>query len=483
VVEISGLAELRELLRDRPVDLDEMLRRLVDGAAASLRADRGTLFLIDPQSRQLVSRVAHLPELREIRLKVGEGLAGWVARTGRMLNMPRGAEDPRLASRVDLETGYKTRSVLAAPVRLPDGRLVGVLQALNKIGGDFDEADEAVITSLARQVAEVLDISSLGRQLAEPSSQPLAFRFNRIVGDSPVMHEVYERISRAARTTATVLVRGESGTGKELVARAIHDNSTRSWAPFVAVDLSALPYDLIENELFGHVRGAFTGADRDRPGKVEAAEGGTLFLDELGELPLPAQSRLLRLLQERTYFPVGANRSRKADLRFVAATHRPLEKMVQEGRFRQDLYYRLRVVEIALPPLRECGPADIDRLVDHFLHEYRQRHGRPELRLNAEARELLRRSHWPGNVRELQHCLESAVVLCPGERIDAAHLPLAAPVPLEEADHLPTLREVELAHIRRVMAAVGGNRSEAARRLGIGRNTLQRALREAGISD
>ena len=505
-MDAGWLNELEKLLAERQVDLDDVLRRIVDGVTEALRADRGTLYLVDHATNELVSRVAHLPEITEIRLRIGEGVAGWVARTGKVLRASERRPDPRMARRVDAVTGYKTESVLAVPVRglpTPDGRgpVVGVLQVLNKRGGDFDDEDAISLSSLSERVARLLFTSSLGNQLTPGQRQPLSFRFNHIVGESAAMREVYDRTARAARTDATVIVRGESGSGKELIARAIHYNSKRADAPFVKVDCAALPEQLIENELFGHERGAYTGADRAAEGKVHAAEGGTLFLDEVGELTLATQGKLLRLLQDRTFLRLGSARPENADVRFVCATHRPLEQRVADGQFRQDLYYRLRVVEVVVPPLRDRGHSDIDRLVDHFVFQFSRRYGRPGVRLAPDARAAIHVHPWPGNVRELEHAIESAVVLAPEDLIRADHLPLRSPI-----GHAPTLpvgqpaspaelgapppqgafvtgirglEEVERAYIRHVLAHCGGNRSAAARTLGIGRNTLLRKLQEA----
>jgi Nif-specific regulatory protein len=478
---------LKELVVDRQVDLDELLQLVVDEVTRRLGADRGTLYLVDHARGELVSRVAHLPEIAEIRLRLGEGVAGWVARSGRVLNMRRGAQEPRFTRRIDELTGYQTESLLAVPVAGRSGAVIAVLQLLNKRGKDFESQDERLLTTLAAQVAGLLESTSLRSQLRPGQKHPLSFRFNHIVGESAAMHEVYERTGRAARTDATVLIRGESGTGKELIARAIHCNSQRREGPFVRVDCAALPEGLIENELFGHEAGAFTGADRASDGKVHAAEGGTLFLDEVGELPASVQGKLLGLLQDRTYYRVGGTRPRKANVRFVCATHRDLEADVKAGRFRLDLYYRLRVVEIAVPPLRERGHADLDRLVDHFLFELATRHGRPEMRLTSQARAALHAHPWPGNVRELENAIEAAVVLAPGPEITAGLLRLGpeagVPASRAEADGafltpLRPLREVERAYIEHVLARCEGNRSAAARLLGIGRNTLVRKLNE-----
>ena len=250
----------------------------------------------------------------------------------------------------------------------------------------------------------------------------------------------------------------------------------------MSVNIAAIPDSLLEAEFFGVAPGAYTGADREADGKVHAAEGGTLFLDEVAELSPAVQGKLLRLLQERTYLRVGGTKERSADVRFVAATHADLEQRVAQGRFRADLYYRLRVIELTLPPLRARGAEDIDRLADHLLHAAAQRHGRQGIRLSPEARAAIHAASWPGNVRELEHALEAAAVLCAGPWIlpsDLPHVPMltgaTAPPPLGPFDVRP-LAEVERAAIEAALAACGGNRSDAARRLGIGRNTLLRKL-------
>ncbi|MEL6341726.1 MAG: sigma-54-dependent Fis family transcriptional regulator [Myxococcota bacterium] len=474
---------IRRSLREQQIDLDAVLARIVDAATRRLGADRGTLYLIDHARQEVVSRIAHLPEIREIRLKLGEGVAGQVAHSGETRCVPSEPLGASFNPLIDQQTGYHTRSLLAVAVRDEQRTILGVLQLLNKQTGLFDRADQKQLEQLGDRVGALLAESGLRSQLCGPARQPLSFRFNHIVGESAAMQRVYGRTARAARTDATVLITGESGTGKEAIARAVHFNSARRDRPFVVVDCAALPADLIENELFGHERGAYTSADRSASGRVAAAEGGTLFLDEIAELPLLTQSKILRLVQERTFTPLGANTPQAADVRFVCATHRDLSVRVSQQAFRHDLYYRLRVIQIELPPLRDRGGGDLDRLIDHFFYEFKRAHDRPELEMTVEARSAMHAHTWPGNVRELKHCVESAVVMAPGPRVTPELLPFLENAPIVastscfQAGVMP-LRELERRYVAHVLEHFDGNRSAAARALQIGRNTLLRKLNE-----
>jgi Nif-specific regulatory protein len=467
----------------RGVDLNELLVELVDRVVRKVGADRGTLYLVDGANQTLTSIVAHLPELEHIRLEVGQGIAGTVAATGEVVAVDDPAADPRHEKSFDDRTGYRTTSILALPVHDAAGETIGVMQLLNARSGSFGEEDANHALELCAQVGQVLQATSLYADLRRegPLEAPrpgLAYRFNQIIGESAAMRDVYELVEKAARTDATVLITGESGTGKELIARAVHVNGRRRDQAFVKVDCTTLPAQLMENELFGHERGAFTGADRTVPGKVEAADGGTLFIDEIGELPLPLQGKLLRLLQDREFERVGGTKTIHSDIRIVCATHRNLLEMVERGEFREDLYYRIKVVPIELPPLRARGKQDLLRLVEHFVEKFGRRH-QVEIECVTEAAlERLATHPFPGNVRELENCIESAVVLCDDARIDADDLPLT---PRNSAhgnigDPQLTLAELEKLHVHAVLDACEGNQSEAARRLGIGRNTLARKL-------
>jgi two-component system response regulator HydG len=311
----------------------------------------------------------------------------------------------------------------------------------------------------------------------------------RIVGQSGAMRRVYELINRVGESDASVLIHGETGTGKELIARGIHGKSRRKNGPFVAINCAAVPHSLLESELFGHARGAFTDAKAQRTGLFVQASGGTLFLDEIGELPIDVQPKLLRALQERKVRPVGANQEIPFDARIVAATNRNLEDEVYEKRFREDLYYRINVVKIDVPPLRERG-GDVLHLAQHFLKQFAERNGKPTLELSTTGAEKLMAYNWPGNVRELENCMEHAVALARFDQITVEDLPekirayraerfvVAANDPTE----IVTMDELERRYILRVLSLVGGNKSRAAQVLGFDRRTLYRKLERYGAA-
>jgi two-component system response regulator HydG len=315
------------------------------------------------------------------------------------------------------------------------------------------------------------------------------FGFEGIIGSSPPMQRLFEVLGQVSPTNVTVLVLGESGTGKELVARAIHTNSPRAKEPFVAVNCAALSEGLIESELFGHVRGAFTGAVSQKEGRIVYADGGTLFLDEVGDMPLATQAKLLRVLETREVTPVGGNASRKVDIRLVAATNRDLKELVQKGTFREDLLYRLQVVTIELAPLRE-RKSDLPLLLDHFLHQLAAQHGRNVRGFSPEARTLLLRYDWPGNVRELRNAVENMVLLTRGEWVAAEDVPetvrggVREPPRIDAGGRLAgrSLEEVERELIRETLELFQGNREKTARSIGIGERTLYRKIKEFGLS-
>ncbi|HEY0792545.1 MAG TPA: sigma-54 dependent transcriptional regulator [Chthoniobacterales bacterium] len=369
------------------------------------------------------------------------------------------------------------------------GSIATAVEAMRRGAYDFvtkpvniDELEIKVTRAIQSRQTEQENVQ-LRQQVQE------RYGLENLIGESPAMHAVYDTVRQVAPSRATVLILGESGTGKELVAHAIHNLSNRQKSKFVALNCAAFPPQLIESELFGHERGAFTGAVERRIGRIEQAAGGTLFLDEIGEMDASIQVKLLRALDPGVFERVGGNQTLKADVRLVAATNRDLPEMVREGKFRDDLFYRLNVVQIQIPPLRE-RKEDIPLLATSFLKEISQRDGKAFRPLSPEAMDALLRYRWPGNVRELKGAIDSGVTLAPGSQITLRDLPssvrgssLELGQPVEPKVDQMNLHHSEIRLIMRALDESGGNRTEAAKRLGISRRTLHRRLRELNLAD
>lgn len=359
------------------------------------------------------------------------------------------------------------------------GSLETAVEAFRKGAADYllkPVVPEDVLAKIERCIAHRRlwdEVRYLRREFREASTGSM------LIGKSPAIVELRELIAKVAPTDSTVLVTGESGTGKELVARMLHESSHLADGPFLAINCAALPHELMESELFGHVRGAFTGAVSDKPGLFEMAKGGTLFLDEVAELPFGLQAKLLRVLERKEFRRVGGLHPVAYSARIAAATNRKLQEEVTQGRFREDLYYRLRVVEIGIPPLRERRE-DIPLLVEHILHRLNARLKRHILRVDRGAMDVLMRAPWRGNVRELENVLERAVILAEGSiRVSDLPAEMTGKSPTGSSPDLRTaVRAFELEHIRHVLEETEGNREEAARRLGIDPSTLYRRLKD-----
>ncbi len=364
------------------------------------------------------------------------------------------------------------------------GDVTGAMEAIGH--GAYDYVSKPFnIEELRLTVARALERRRLSAE-ANTSGAPNGDRAQvaEIEGKSQRMLEVYKLVARVAPSTATVLVVGESGTGKELVARAIHNRSPRAGKPFVPVNCTALSESLLESELFGHARGAFTGAVAAKRGLFETANGGTLFLDEIGEMGPKMQAQILRVLQDGEMRPVGGTEAIRVDVRLVCATNRDLDAEVKAGRFREDLYFRINVVTVRMPPLRDRA-GDIPILVRHFINKIARREGRAEASVSPEALELLCRYGWPGNVRELENAIERAVAVAKGNVVLPSDLPVevyggAQVAPASIIEDRPTLAELERRYIALVLGECGGNKKKAAEKLGIDRRTLYRALERTG---
>jgi Nif-specific regulatory protein len=407
-----------------------------------------------------------------------------VLRTGQAEQVDDVRADPIWNPEIDSASGFRTHNLLCVPLTDAAGGRLGAFEVINRQGGAFAPRDVQTLQALAAlttaAVQSVREREALLRSNAELEGQ--ARQGARLVGQSTAIQALRGTVEGVARTTLPVLVLGESGTGKDVVARAIHYSSPRQKQPFIPVNCAAIAETLLESELFGHEKGAFTGADTTRAGKFEAASGGTLFLDEIGELSAGGQAKLLRVLEEKLVFRVGGTQPIPVDTRIVAATNRNLAEGVRAGKFREDLFYRLSVVTIELPPLR-ARREDILVLAEHFLEQFCRDAGRRPVKLSAEARKRLEQHDWPGNVRELRNLLERVAYLCPGEKVEASELAFILRPTAKDEDRYADLtlkdatEEFERDHIRRAIARAGRNMSEAAKRLGLHRPNLYRKMK------
>ena len=431
--ELALLYEITQIL-NAPGPLARNLQEILTILAQSLGMERGTITILTPETNEIQIEVAQglsAEARRRGRYKLGEGVTGRVVETGEPMVIPRVSQEPLFLNRTRSRGRVKDElSFICVPIKI-NHLTIGALSVdrrYQELNLDRDVRLLTIIASIIAQAGNNLLLIDREKEALRDENLKLKgalqarYRVGNLVGTSSRMRQVFEMISRVAPSNATILIRGESGTGKELVANAIHYNSKRADKPFIKVNLAALPETLVESELFGHEKGAFTGALSRKSGRFELAQGGTIFLDEVGDLTPTVQLKLLRVIQEREFTRLGGTATLKADVRLVTATHRDLEKLVSEGIFREDLYYRLNVFPIYLPPLRE-RKADIPLLAEHFLSRCAAEQAKPARRLSQAALDLLMQYHWPGNVRELENVIERALLVCDGDTILSAHLP------------------------------------------------------------
>ena len=435
IEDITLLYEITKALNEH-LDLKRSLYRVLDILSSSMDMVRGTITLLDPVRNEIHIEVAHgitRSAIERVRYKLGEGVTGQVIETGKAVAIPRISEEPRFLDRTASRKRQQTRQISFFCVPIKKGNQVIGALSVDKPYDDAYALDDGkrllsvIATMIASHVIKLETIRLENERLRDENRRLQGelknkYTISNIIGSSNRMREVFQMVSQVCRSNATVLIRGESGTGKELVANSIHYNSQRASTPFIKVNCASLPSNLIESELFGHEKGAFTGAIKQKMGKFEMAHRGTIFLDEIGSINLDVQANLLRILQEKEFDRVGGQRTIKVDVRVIAATNKNLEQAVDDGTFRGDLYYRLNVFPIYMPPLRE-RKTDMLLLSDYFLEKYAKENHKDIRRFSTPAIDMLMQYHWPGNVRELENCIERAVLLCEEGVIHSYHLP------------------------------------------------------------
>ncbi|HNZ18306.1 MAG TPA: nif-specific transcriptional activator NifA [Candidatus Hydrogenedentes bacterium] len=488
------------LILDRSLDLRDEVGAILRALAKHTGMVRGTLTLLNRETDEILIEEGHglsAKQRERTRYRPGEGVTGMVIQTGRPMVIPRISEEPLFLDKTGARSKMRKDEIafVCVPIKI-ENEVLGALSA-DRIYHEPVSLDEDLhlLSIIARMIAQAVQLRRKAledqQRLIDQNKrlqQELQDRFRpaNIIGNSGVMQQVYNLVAQVAKSDTTVLIRGESGVGKELVAQAIHYNSHRTAMPFIKVNCAALPESVIESELFGHEKGAFTGAIRERKGRFELADRGSIFLDEIGDLTPAMQIRLLRVLQEREFERVGSTDTIKVNVRVIAATNRELEMLMEQGTFRQDLYYRLNVFPIHLPPLRE-RKSDILDLANFFVEKYSKANGKNVRRISTPAIDMLMSYHWPGNVRELENCIERAVLLSNDDVVHGHHLPPT----LQTAEASNTvmagtlenaLDAVEREMIIEALKNARGNKAKAARDLGISERIMGLRVRKHAIS-
>jgi transcriptional regulator with GAF, ATPase, and Fis domain len=465
-------------------ELPELLESMMDSVIQIANAEKGFLILLEGNSPQVkVARNVRRENLADALERLSDSIVDKVIRTRKPVIVSDAAQDAEFKNAMSV-MNLKLSSVMCVPL-LERGNLLGVIYVGNdSIGGLFDPSHLEVLTIFASQASLILRNALLVSELKLDnkllSDKVESMRFGDLIGSAPAMQEVFRKVQKVSTTDISVLITGETGTGKELIAREVHRRSPRAKGPFITINCGAIPENLLESELFGHVRGAFTGAVANKVGKFQVADRGTLFLDEIGEMPLQLQVKLLRVLQERAVTRVGDNRAEPVDIRVITATHRDLESEIKAGRFREDLFYRLNVINIHLPPLRERGD-DVLVIAKYFLHRHAEEFGGVAKGLSPNAAIAVRKFNWPGNIRQLENHIKKAVVLSDKALLGPEDLGLgdgSLPdvLPLSDAKE-----KFQREYINHVLQLNNGNRTKTARDLGVDPRTIFRHLeREPG---
>lgn len=471
------------------LEMPKLLERIAAASAQLLDAERATIFLWDPQTKMLIGRPAMGVAGGELRISENTGVVGQVVRTREPRRVGAADERHEIDHSVDQQLKFRTRSLVCVPLQNRRGNVLGAFELINKRNGDFTSDDETALTELAAYASIALENSQQHEHLVRSRNQIANQAAARVqwIGDCAASQKLRQTVERIANTDLAVLVLGENGTGKEVVAQMIHYLSPRRNEPFVAVNCAALPDTLLESELFGHERGAFTDARETRQGKFELASGGTLLLDEIGDMSLSGQAKLLRVLEEKVVVRIGGSIPIHTDARIIAATNQNLAELVGQKKFRQDLFFRLTVVTLDLPPLRDRGD-DVILLAEHFARDFAVKAHRPMPTLTAGAKRRLLSHHWAGNVRELRNLMERLVYLLPNEKIEAEDVSfitspttqrssvVESDLPLTEAT-----REFQIAYIQQHIDRARGNMTDAAERLALHRSNLYRKMKQLGM--
>lgn len=477
-------------------DIISLLELITAEATKLLQADRASVFLLDREKCELWSVITHENEKRILLFDARLGIAGAAAINGQTVNVADAYEHPLFFKEVDQKIGYRTKTLLAIPIRNAKGEIIGVGEAINKKTGMFTDEDAEILQALAAHVCDAIETTQIDKVLPGQQDDESCteiggvFSTRNIIGMSHRIQSVVRLIDQIRDSSVDVLIQGESGTGKELIAKALHCNSPRAARPFIALNCAALPDNLVESELFGIERGVATGVDR-RIGKFEAAHGGTLFLDEIGDLSLTAQAKILRTLQERSVDRVGGGKPILVNVRVIAATNKNLETAIKDRTFRDDLYYRLKVIHVHMPALREIAE-DIPRLANHFLAKHCEAMQIPLKEFTRSALECLTKYQWPGNSRQLENEIKRLAASVRGKTITEDCLdisirelkssPAVSDAPPPTSRSLPdAVEQLERGMIEQALRDLGGNKQRAAQALGLSRQGLLKKMKRLQI--